>query len=287
MRRITVFALCLALCLAVSPAVADVYFRSETRYEQSQGQGPGNMVVEGWVKGDQGKFLFEESGGNPMMPQGSYLITQDGGRTFVLVNPQEKTWAEWDIEAMLRFAGQMLNSLGPLVKIQVEEPQVEMLADEAGEEILGLPTHHYRIRTTYGLKVRVMGIKQSNNTETIQDLWTTTAIDEEAFGAWLRKDPPKTGNEELDQLIFDEVTRTEGFVLRTIAETRTVGGKKKKREQTSRTVTEVTELDTKRSIDESTFTFPRDEYQQVEMAPVGGDEEGGNPFKGLFKRDGN
>jgi hypothetical protein len=286
MRRTTILALSLALLVGTLPTLADVYFRSETRFDQSQGKAPGNVAVEGWVKGDQGKFLFEESGGNPMMPQGSYLLTKDGGQTFELVNPQEKTWASWDIEAMLRFAGEVMNGMGPLLKMEIQEPQVEILADEAGEAILGLPTRHYKIRTTYRMKMRVIGIKQSSDTETVQDLWTTTAIDEEAFGAWLRKEPPKTGNEELDRLITSEVGRTEGFVLRTIAESRSVGGKKKRREQTTTTTTEVTEIDTKASIADSTFTFPKDEYQRVEMMPVGGEEEGGNPFKGLFKGEG-
>jgi hypothetical protein len=264
------------------PALGDVYFKSETRFEQSQGKPPGPMAVEGWVKGEKGKFLFTESESNPMMPEGSYLITEDGGRTFVLVNDRDKTWAVWDIEAMLRFVGSMMNSLGPLVKMEINEPQVELLSEEKGDSILGLPTTHYRIRTAYDMKVKVIGIKQRSETETVQDLWTTQAIEEEAFGAWLRKEPPKTGNEELDKLVSSEIEKTEGFLLRSVSETVSVSGRKGNKRNTSRSITEITELDTNPSIPNATFTFPREEYQQVEMAPLPQDEEGGNPLKGLF-----
>jgi hypothetical protein len=98
----------------------------------------------------------------------------------------------------------------------------------------------------------------------------------------MRKEPPKTGNEELDRLVTSEVAKTEGFLLRSVSETVSVSGKKGKKRNTSRSVTEITELYTKRSIPDSTFTFPRDEYQKVEMAPLPQDEEGGNPLKGLF-----
>ena len=275
-------ALTAGLLLFALPALGDVYFKSQTRFEQSQGQAPGPMAVEGWVKGEKGKFLFTESGGNPMMPQGSYLITDDGGRTFVMVNDRDKTWSVWDIEAMLRFVGNVMNSLGPLVKMEIQEPQVEILSQEKGETILGMSTTHYRIRSAYKMRVRVLGIGQRSESETVQELWTTQAIDDKAFGAWLRKEPPKTGNEELDRLMISELAKTEGLMLRSISETVTVSGRKGKKRNTSRSITEITELDTQRSIADSTFTFPRDEYQQVEMAPLPQDEEGGNPLKGLF-----
>lgn len=256
---------------------ADLYFKSVTETEPSNGNAPADIVVEGWIKGEKAKISFLETGDNPVMPEGAYLLTKDSGKTFLLVNPKDKTYSEWDIQAMMQMAGAMMDSLGGVMKFEISEPQVELLSEEKGESILGRSTRHYRIRTTYDMKMKVIGIKRNIATDTLQDLWTTTAIDDEAFGAWLRKEPASTGNDQLDKLISSEVGKTEGFVLRSITETRTVSGKKKK-EQTSRSKTEVTELEERR-IDDDTFDLPGNFQQTESPASSGG-------FKDMFKGQG-
>ncbi len=269
---------CLAVLLWASAAQGGLYFKSITETEVSNGSPPPAMEVEGWIEGEKAKISFLETGGNPVIPEGSYLLTQDSGRSFLLVDPEKKTYSEWDLDAMLQMAGSMMNSLGPIMKFEVEEPNVEILSEEKGDPILGKSTRYYKIRTTYNMKMKVIGIKRNMETETLQELWTTTDIDDDAFGAWLRKEPPSTGNEELDKLIISEMDQTEGFALRSIIETRTVSGKKKK-EDTSRSRTEVTELE-ERNIENDTFELPGD-FQQTESPAAGG-----NSFKDMFKGQG-
>ena len=269
---------CLVVLLWASAAQAGLYFKSITETEASNGSPPPAMEVEGWIEGEKAKIAFLETGGNPVMPEGSYLLTQDSGRSFLLVDPEQKTYSEWDIDAMLQMAGSVMNSLGPIMKFEVEEPHVEILSEEKGDSILGKSTRYYKIRTTYNMKMKVIGIKRNMETETLQELWTTTDIDDEAFGAWLRKEPPTSGNEDLDKLITSEMDKTEGFVLRSITETRTVSGRKRK-EDTSRSRTEVTELEEK-NIDNNLFELPGD-FQQTESPAAGG-----TSFKDMFKGQG-
>lgn len=259
--------LVLTVLLWASAAQGGLYFKSVTETEVSNGNPPPTMVVEGWIEGEKAKIAFLDTGNNPVMPEGSYLLTQDSGRSFLMVDPEQKTYSEWDIEAMLQMAGSMMNSLGPIMKFEVSEPNVELLSEEKGESILGKSTRHYQIRTTYNMKMKVIGLKRNMETETLQDLWTTTDIADEAFAAWLRKEPPSTGNEDLDKLIISEVEKVEGFVLRSIVETRTVSGKKKK-EDTSRSKTEVTELE-EQNIDNGVFELPGD-FTQTESPAAGG-----------------
>ncbi len=284
-RFVVIYLLAAALALAGLPAAADVHYQAvtTTAIEGKKKGGP-KIEVEAWVSGEKARVEFKESG-NPMLPAGNYLLTHDGGRTLLLVNPKEKTYARWDLEAMLRMVGGMMQAMGGLVSLKVTQPQVAKLLDEDGGTLAGLPTRHYRWRTTYDTEVKVFGMKQASSTETLQDVWVTQELGDEALGVWLRKDPPKLGDPEFDRLIEAEIARVPGFPLKTVTVSTTLSGKKRNKEQVTTTTMEVVALD-RSAVAEAKFVLPPD-YRQVEMMPaMEQQEEGeGNPFKGLFGRD--
>jgi hypothetical protein len=252
--------LCLVAALVAAPAQAAMYFESTTTSEGPQGEQ--TMRTQAWVDGDNAKITFTESD-NPLMVQGAYLLTNDGARTLYLVNPEEKTYMVWDISQMLGAFGGALKSMGPLMKMEFSNPKVEKLADEPGEKILGYDTHHYRFRTTYDSEIRVMGMGQSASNDTTTDTWTTAALTDAGFGAWLRRDPPRTGIAGLDELLDAEIAKEiQGVPLRMHTVT-TSRDKKRGRETVTTSEMEVTSI-REAAAPAGAFELPAG-YEKVEM----------------------
>ncbi len=271
-----------ALCLAWSAMLtvsAGFQYKAVTKDDQNNA-----TEVESWIEGQNAKILFSESN-NPMAESGSYIITTDGGKTIYLVNPKEKTYMKWDIQAMMKLAGGALNSMGGVLKMSFTDPRVTLLEEKDGGSIHGLATRYFSYKTTYDVEMKIIGIKKLQSMEITQKIWATTQVDDEAFGVWLRSGPPATGNEDLDKILAAEMDKVKGFPLKSITTTITrqmnKKGTKVKKETISNSETEVVSLQKNVDIDPNLFLIPTD-YEEVEM-PLG--EDGGSPFKGLFNRD--
>lgn len=276
----------LAAAVLAAPAEAGSHYKSVTRI-QNEGQDPMTIASEAWIEGDDAKIVFTESA-NPLAPAGSYLLTRDGGKGIVLVDPEEKTWTPWDVEAMLGSIGAIFQSMGPVLDFEVSNLEVEKLAEEPGGTIHGLPTTHYRYRTTYDLEMKVIGIRRTNSTEQVQDVWSTDALEDAGFDVWLRK-APKTGFAEIDELLEAEMSKVHGVALK-MEQVTTMTGEKGTRSSTSRTSMEVTELERGVSIPPGTFEIPAG-YTRTEMTVPGAagqpageeeDERGRNPLRRLL-----
>jgi Domain of unknown function (DUF4412) len=255
--------LALILALAAAPAFADIHYKSSTRTEGAQ-EGM-TMKVEGWVSGDSARVELKESN-NPVMKQGDFLITKDGGESILLVDPKEKTYAEFDLRGMLGAAGSMLNGMGPLFKMEFSDPKVEKLLEEAGPALVGLPTRHYRFRTSYTMKIKVIGMGNESAVVSEEDIWVTDKLLDAGLSVWLRAEPLRTGNEQLDKLIDADRGKITGFPLKTVVVS-TSTNKKNNKATTSRTTMEVTELDTKANVPATSFAVPAG-YEKTEITLV-------------------
>lgn len=260
------FAAFISLTLAAAPSWAGIHYKAKTDTDsaaQKQAAGAaGDITVEGWVSGPSARVEFRESG-NPMAKKGTYLLTKDGGKTLYLVNPEDKTYAEWDLQAMMGLVGGIMNGMGPLLKIQFSEPKVEKLLDEDGGTLLGLPTHHTRYRTSYTMTVKVFGMGNASDVVQEQDIWSTTKLQDAGLGAWLRSDPPRTGNAEFDKLLSKEAAKTEGFPLKMVTVSTTTS--KKGEKNVTRQTMEVTELDANATVPAARFEIPSG-YEETQMA---------------------
>lgn len=280
---ITTAAVCAAFVAAVSlpaPALAGVHYRAVTSTEGS-GQSQ-RTAVESWIDGPRGKVLFSESAA-PGLEAGQYLLTQDGGKTLYLVDPKEKAYAEWDLQAMLQLFGGMLQAMGPVVDFKIENVEVAKLASEAGGTVAGVETTRTRWRTEYDMTIKILGMGRKNHVSTIQEVWSTDELADPALGVWLRGASP-TGFAELDKLVSAEMQKIDGFPLKTVAVTTTTGPKGKQ-SQESRVTTEVTSLDRSVSIPASDFEIPEGYTRSEALVPQAAadeseDDEGGrNPFR--------
>ena len=264
MRRAVHTFVGLAIFLAATvPCSAGIRYKATTRTEAEKGRGNNTVEVEGWVSGDNAKVVFLQSGGNPITKKGAYMLTKNGGKTLYLVDPEEKTYSEFDLSAMLGMVGGIMNGMGPMLKIQFTDPKVEKLSEEDGGAVLGVPTKHYKYRTSYGMTVKVFGMGNATDVVQEQDVWTTTSLADSGLGVWLRAEPPKTGNTEFDKLISSEMERYSGFPLKMVTVSTSTQKKGNKQEVTRQTM-EVTQLDAKASVPESTFEIPAG-YKETQL----------------------
>ena len=274
-RRLAVVAV--AALLLSARSFAGVVYAARTTGEGGKGAEMQSSTVRAWVSEGNAKVLFEASE-NPMTESGSYLITRDGGQTIYMVNPEDKTYAKWDLEAMLQFASGAMK----MVNLKITDPKVEKLGERPGEPVIGVPTTYYKFRTSYGMQMKFFGMSQSNTIVQDEEIWAAPSLLDAGFGIWLRKSPPKTGDDQFDALMKTEMQKMNGFPLKRVTVTTTTD--KKGKSETTRTTMEVTEMQMA-PIPDSTFEIPAG-YTETQLLPTGEGEEGGqgsdNPLAGLF-----
>ena len=259
MKRLGI-TLTLLLGLAL-PLEAGIEYKARTWQEGQQVNQQAEMTVQAMVDGENARIEFRESE-NPWMSQGSYLLSNDAGRTLYLVNPEEKTYGEFDLEQIMGMLGALSES--GMIEFQIENPRLESLPAGPGKSVAGMATQHARYRTSYDMKMKVLGFKRMQTVETVQDVWYTNEVPDPAMAVWLRKDPPRT-NTGLDELIDLESQKIKGFPLET-AETSITTGKKGK-QTTITTRMQVTEINRGVSFAAGTFEIPEG-YTPVQMMPT-------------------
>ena len=246
------------------------------RQPGASGMGNNTMVMS--TDADKARIDFKEGHG-PGVGEGGYLVTKDAGRTFYLVSPKEKTYMKWDMEAMMGMAGAM----GNMMKMQISDPKVEKLLDEAGEPILGYATRHYKFRTSYHMAMTVMGFKNEMTIDRLEETWTTTKLDVSAASAWFSK-MPKTQNEEFDKLIAAEKAKMTGVPLKMLSEQTTTDSQGKATvSRSSMTVTEINKIGSGDVVVE----IPED-YKEMDLMQAAGGQDGESTGRkpGSHKRQG-
>lgn len=259
-----------AVLVAAQAAWAGVVFTAVTKAEGGKGAEQQNSTVKGWVDGDLARIEFVESG-SPYMANGTYLITTDGGKEVFLVNPKEKTYSRFDVEGAMQFAGGAMK----MMNIKFTDPKVERLGQAPDGLVAGLPTIHYQFRTTYTMSMGFMGMKKSTRIVKEEDVWSAPKLVEAALGIWLRKSPPKMGDDNFDNLMRAEMSKIEGFPLkRKIVQTST---DEKGKSEVTTILTEVTSLEMV-PVSAGLFEIPAD-YKETSLFPgAEGGEASENPF---------
>lgn len=223
----------LAVTLIALPCFSAVTFTAKTQSTEG-----GDVTVRALVSGSRAKVVFLQSGSN-VAQSGDYMLSPDEGNTLYLISPTTRTYTRYDTRTMLAGMGQMVQGMRGTMKVTFEEPKVEKLLEEEGGLIAGLPTRHYRYRTSYVVSMHVTGDRQAT-TEIEEDIWTTIHLTDPALSVWLKKDPAPTGDKQLDAMIKAEMSKVQGFPLRrlTVTHMHDATGA----EHTSRVEMEVTEL---------------------------------------------
>ncbi len=127
-RRSARIAIVMALATALLPlsaAIAEGYYYEATTVDQLEnGKERSRSQVRGWIDGPAAKVEFADQKGTMFKP-GSYLLTKDAGRTLYLVDPKEKAYSRWDLEAMLASTFALHRERGPVARPRVLQRFVE------------------------------------------------------------------------------------------------------------------------------------------------------------------
>lgn len=210
-------ALLLAIILVSTLAFAGVTFTSVSKTEQD---GRTTQTrVRAYVSGSRARIEFLENEQDPVFSKGKYLLSRDGGKTMMLVDPAQKTTSPVDFESMTRDLRDTMERMH--VKSSVGAPKLERLVDTPGEAVAGMPTRHYRYRTTYTTTLEVMGQKTAIETVITDDLWTTKSLSDPALALWLKKETPSTGDPNADALLKSEMNKVAGFPVKRVTKTET------------------------------------------------------------------
>jgi hypothetical protein len=267
-------------------ATAGHYYESTSTMGGQGKRGSDQQVVKAWVEGDSARVEFHSGDKKGMFADGNYLVTTDGGENVYMVMPKDETYGSFSLDEMMATLGSamnMLENMGGMVKMEFTDVSSEKLSEEPGPSIHGHSTTHSRFKSGYTMNMAMMGMKQSNKVEMIQDIWSTTALDAPGFGLWLRPDRGmKTGNEGLDGLMNQEFSKIQGFPLKMVMESKTTN--KKGKTQTSTTTSEVTVL-REESIAGDKFEWPS-HYTETEIIPDIEAMQAGNQKRGKKKKGG-
>ena len=201
-----------ALLLVAMPSFAGITFTAKTISDEG-----GDVTVRALVSGSRAKVTFLKSD-SKVAAVGEYMLSPDQGTTLFLVSPGTRTYTRYDTRTMLSGMGQMVQGMRGMMKVTFESPKVEKILDEDGGLIAGLPTRHYRYRTSYVVSMHITGDRKAT-TEIEEDIWTTTHLTDPALAIWLKKGPAATGDEQLDGMIRAEMDKVQGFPLKRITVT--------------------------------------------------------------------
>lgn len=199
MRRAHVAALTAVLLLS-SPVAAAVRYEFRQVAKSDVRRSPSDQVRgESWIDGDRLRIDYK----GPSIYGDNATVLIDDGRIRIL-DRQAQTFTEFRLDSFV----QSLRNL----PLSVSNVKTSLERLPGSPSIAGFPTEHWRLTTSYRMTVNMGQLTLEQDVDTVVEKWTTTA-----FGALA--DPfissmPKTGNDQLDQLIETETTRIQGFPLR-------------------------------------------------------------------------
>ena len=300
MKTLRTFGLSLAVLLA-AVTQAGIHYQSE-QTTTTDGKELSRTLVEGWVDGDNARIEFKEleaKRGNksPFVEEGAYLLTHDGGQVVYLVNPEEETYMEFDLDAMLAMAGGVIEAMqgSGMMKMEVSDPEVTVLEEKSGGQRHGMDTQFFKIKTVYSIETRMMGFGGRNEVESIQEIYATKAVSDAGLGVWMRN-RVRTGSEQLDSILDAEYEKFEkaGFPLdqKQTMQTRSYSKKGKLRDESTTVNESKTTLWENTSIGGDRFKLPEG-YERVESPMMMGeaqaegeeDEKAERPkLRNLFRR---
>lgn len=245
---------CIVLLL-LSSAFAGVRFEAVTRGDSGLVDAHVRAVVSG------SNIRVEYLEGSAVADAGEYMLSHDGGKTLYWVEPATRTYSKFNTDAMMAAMGTMVQGVRAL-HVRFQAPKVEKLLEEDGGLVAGMPTRHYRYRTTYTATAESLGMVKTSTNTVEEDIWCSSALTDPGLGAWLNKQPAKTGDAQFDSIIAAEMAKVQGFPLKRITVTRSVDPADKK-EHVSHAEMEVLNL-RQETVSDSEFKLPAN---YVEVKP--------------------
>ena len=244
MKR-TLFALLLLLVASLA--------RAGVTYELSMNTtGVAAPTFSGTASVDGERSRFELARGDGLLfKDGSVVLSSDGGRTLLVLDPKAKSYYKLSFDELFATAGALMKSMGSMVQLSISNPKVDVKATGPGGKIEGFATNKYEISTSYDLKMMVLGTDMSSSVEMDSEIWTTPDL-EAGNAVFLQDKSVRTGIPEMDTLITAQAGRVKGFPLRQVTTMRSTQRGKTTEQTTTMTVSNVREG----AIEPAVFVLP-------------------------------
>lgn len=239
-----------ALALVASTSSAAIQYEFVQKNTTADTVNPTTeLTARAIVDGERSRIDFI---GGTIYPPGTYVISTDGSRRLLFVDPTK----EWFTEVN---TATFATSIGAS-NIRVSNVKSSMETKDDRPIMAGLVTEHTRLTLTYDISVMVKTINLKQHVRTEIETWSTPQYAAATLGSF--NSALRTGNPEIDAILEIETTKVRGFPLRQSVTTRTVADIPPSRSQlqvpATRTIVRemwVTSI-RETSADPATFTIP-------------------------------
>lgn len=239
--------LALLILLAALPLTAGVtyQFRSVT-----DGRGGSELSGTASVEGPNMRLEFDK-GDRMIFKDKSVVISKDGGKTMLILDPKKKSYYELDLQQLFGAFGNVMKSVGGMFELNIANQKVDVKNAGSGGLLEGYPTTRYVVDSRYDMSMKVMGMASSSRVHSITESWTTDKLGSELI-TFIQLKGLRTGVDSLDKLIESQTRSVKGFPLKQVTTTTTTSGKKSQTNTTTVTITGIT----KKSVAASQFQVP-------------------------------
>jgi hypothetical protein len=266
-RALPLAALALIAAVPAVPSVAPGYRFTYKVTSDQRGAQPQTAVSQ--VAGGKLRMDWTQGGMSAEM-RGAYMVMDAEAGRMLMVNPKDKQVIVMDAETM----GGMAQLAGGMVRMELQDPTLDVEDLGAGGTILGHATRRYKVTQTFTMKMTMMGRTSTTPTTSVQEVWITRDVlgYDKAFEQWGDRFGKGFGTfggavqgDGWKQLM--ELSRQKwpkGFPLKTVTTSTSADPRDPSKTTTSTTTMEITEW-AKADIDASVFAIPAG-YQTVDLA---------------------
>jgi hypothetical protein len=186
----TLLAVTLTTLMAYSPAWAAL--RYETELEIVREDKTKFLREKVTTAGERARIDFINADGSS---DGSYLVTNDGGKTMAIHDGSQAICATWSTAEFFKTAGEVVKKGRRMFNADISSVERVLVAEETGPDLLGFPTRHLSLRTNYGAEASVLFITFIFSVEELDEVWMTDGIDMPVFERQWLEAGTHTGSE--------------------------------------------------------------------------------------------
>lgn len=208
------------LIFVVSMLVATSAFAGLS-YDFSSTTSNGRNELAGRVIVDKSNLRIDfQKGDNLLFRDNTIVVSRDGGKTLLLIDPAKKTYSELNIEQFFSALGGIADSGSGLFDVSVRNQKVNVRPVGSGGVIEGHRTRKYLIDSSFDMKLKLLGEVTEMNVKTSSETWTTDRFSKD-YVTFLQIKPYRSGISELDKFLEAQTKGLEGFPLKQIVKSST------------------------------------------------------------------
>ncbi len=143
-----------------------------------------------------------------------YLLTIDGGNTWLIGNKQEAYCAQMDTGEFFQYLGSLALKVQGIANLEITDPEVKKVLEQKGPKVLGYPTTRVRLVTTAAGKASVLLKKYNYKVHITDDIWYSTEMEMHPVRKRWLEALSNSGYPQLDKLIDQWAANLHGSILK-------------------------------------------------------------------------